>query len=76
MTYKLSFLSFFLFKKCSIMKNLKGPLFIWTLQNIFQNIMIFKKMYPSKQLTSSSIYLNLKIEYECAQFINDYNHKL
>jgi hypothetical protein len=43
MTYKLSFLSFFLFKKCSIMKNLKGPLFIWTLQNIFQNIMIKKK---------------------------------
>jgi hypothetical protein len=33
-------------------------------------------MYPSKQLTPSSIYLNLKIEYECAQFINDYNHKL
>jgi hypothetical protein len=40
-----------------------------------------KKLHPSKQLTSSSFYLSLKIKYECSemyehQLINDYNHKL
>jgi len=43
--------------------------------------MILKKLHPSKQLTSSSFYFSLKIEYECSQMdehqlINDYNHKL
>jgi hypothetical protein len=43
--------------------------------------MIFLEFYPWKQLTSSSIYLSLKIEYECSQmyehqFIKDYSHKL
>ncbi len=35
--------------------------------------MIFKKLHPSKQLTSSSFYLSLKIEYECSQM---YGHQL
>jgi len=41
----------------------------------------FKKLHPSKHLTSSSFYLSLKIEYECSQMyehqlIKDNNHKL
>jgi len=63
------------------MKYLKGPLFIWILITFFQVLSFKKKLHPSKQLASSSLYLSFKIEYECSQihehqFISDYNHKL
>jgi hypothetical protein len=82
MIYKLSILSiFFVLKMFDYEISKRVIIHMHFTKHFLKTIMIFLELYPSKQLTSSSTYLSLKIEYECSQmyehqFINDYNHKL
>jgi hypothetical protein len=81
MSYKIFFLSIFLILKVFDYEISKRAIIHMDFMKHFSEYYSFKKLHPSKHLTSLSFYLSLKIKYECSQMyehqlINDYNHKL